>query len=152
MKKMYQCLFILLIIFGTTSLISVSLFITEVVRVYGVQRHVTTELKRACNYAVIEAVYDDYRIDKRNILDQDVARAAFYQYLFSDLGLTESLEKYEDGELKYRLILSDLTISSENVQCKVTGSAAVPATYFSGFSDFEIPFKVSSVNMRIDGL
>ena len=144
-----------MLIFLVFFMISISLLTIEIFRIFGINSSIKTELKRACDYAVIEAMIDEHRIDKVNIYDESIATATFYDYLHKDLDLDGSLSKYgDDGSLQYQLIITGLTLDGANVQFTVEGYAIVPSAFdqFTPLEDFRVPFKERSKNMRIDGL
>ncbi|WP_324824319.1 hypothetical protein [Sinanaerobacter sp. ZZT-01] len=137
-------IFVLLLGMGT--------FVAEYLKVHGMHDHVETELNRAVNLSIKEAMYDSYRQDYLNKLDPDVAKDKFYRYLHEDLDLDSNFEKHQPGQKKYayKVEIKDLEIDGENAKMKVKAVANVPCV-FVGLPDWQLPINVGSRNMRVDG-
>lgn len=128
----------------------VALGATEVFRVQGIHEHLQDELYRASNVAIKAAMYDSYRIDGVSRFDESKAVEAFYDYLYNDLGLNSSIEKWEQGELVYRLKISDIKVNGQTTRMTIDGVAYADTSFNLINQKWEVPVAVTSRNMRVD--
>lgn len=124
--------------------------VTEVLRVHGIQEHLSDELYRASNLAIKTAMYDSWRIDHISRFDEDTAMDAFYDYLQNELKLTANNEKIVDGKVQYKLVVNNISVNGVAVRMHVEATAySTPIFRFLDFQ-WELPINVTSRNMRVD--
>lgn len=134
------CVLVALIALGTT----------EVFRVQGIHEHLQDELYRASNVAIKAAMYDSYRIDGVSKFDESKAVEAFYDYLYNELGLNSSFEKWEQGQLVYRLEISDIKVNGQTTRMTIEGVTYADTSFNLINQKWQVPVEVTSRNMRVD--
>jgi len=143
--EMYMILLLFMAVLGI-----VIVLVTEVMRVHSVASHVETEMSRAVNVAVEEAMKDSWRMDKYGELNTASARAMFYSYLHNDLGLTAGLEMPGVGGTVYRIRFSSVDVTAVPPQVEVKGTVYIRSLFSFILPETEIPFIAKSRNRRID--
>jgi len=141
---------LILTLFILMFLFSFSAIIGEVFRLNSIQGHVEYELQRAVNVAVEEAMHDTWRQDKFIKLDTTQAETDFYTYLHEDLGLDHNLQKVKDGAVIYTLSIETFEATSDPPRLTVKGRALTPSAFPFLTDEVEIPFTISSRNVRLD--
>lgn len=135
------------LLFVAIFIIAVALLVVEYFRVMGIHQHLDDELYRASNIAVKQAMYDSYMWDEKGKIDETIAIDAFYDYLVNDLGLNSNLEKFENQELVYTLVIKDMRVDSDKARMYVTATAYASPAFKMWDEKWEIPIKVMSRNI-----
>lgn len=130
-------------------LLALSLFIMDFLRVYTLQENISDDLYRASNLSIKTAMYDSHRIDGVSKYNEDVCRDAFYDYLYSDIGLNGSLELQDsDGGTIYRIDIEDIRLNGDTTRMQVEAKVYTKMMFFP--AEWEFPISVKSRNMRTD--
>lgn len=144
---------------GASSVIAVGLififlligfFATDALRVFAIQENVSDELYRASNLSIKAAMYDSDRHDAVSHFDENVAKNTFYTCLYENLNLNSNLERWEDGDLEYRIVIDQLDMDGINSRLSVSATVYSPSKFFNGVVTWDFPVKVKSRNMRVD--
>lgn len=125
-------------------------FISEALHINGINDHINDELNRAANLAIKEAMYDSYRIDYVGKFNEELAITGFYDYLYDEMGLDNSLRKYNEGRLAYTIEIKELNIDGDTTRLNLKAITFVPSLFGFGM-DWQLPIDVTSRNMRVDG-
>jgi hypothetical protein len=133
-----------------TFLFSFSLIIGEYYRIHSIQRHGEYNIQRAVNISVEEAMYDSFRQDKLGRLDTARARQNFNNYLRQEIGLNAAMQMREGSDILYTLQLNTITATEDPPRLNVRGVIIIPSAYPFLAGDAEVPFNISSRNVRID--
>lgn len=139
-----------MVIFITIFLLGGAMIGVEFFRIQSINQHLNDELYRAANLAVKTAMYDSWRQDHISKFDDDLARDAFYDYLYGDLQLDSNLEKYENGESVYSVKINEMNIDGENVRMNVKANVTVETLFNLWGDQWSVPIDVTSRNMRVD--
>jgi len=139
----------LVAVFLFVALLAIALFITEYLRVFDLRQHLDDELSRAVNLGVKHAMYDSYMWDREEQLDEGKAIASFYEYLHKTLGLNPALQKIEDGEIVYSLVIDNINVSGANARMGVSATAFADAAFFTFGRQWEIRVNVLSRNIPL---
>ena len=141
---------LILTLFILMFLFSFSAIIGEVFRMNSIQGHIEYELQRAVNIAVEEAMHDTWRQDKFIKLDTVQAEADFYAYLHEDLGLDHQLQMVKEGVVLYSLSIETFDVTTDPPRLRVKGRAITRSAFPFLAEEVEIPFEISSRNVRLD--
>ena len=111
---------ILILMLGITFIIAliVMLFL-DVQSMYAIQYNIETRTQRALNSTVEFAMDDEWRKDRYNFMDVEVAKDNLFTYLIEDLGLQAgapgSYQRVSStGEVLYTVVFSDIQYYSGN--------------------------------------
>ena len=86
-------------------------------------------------------------------MDTQKAQREFKTYLTEDMKLNDEYEKYaDDGSFQYQIIIDETDIQKSPAKYSITGRIRMqPVTVRSILpKSFDIPFKLSSNNIRTD--
>jgi hypothetical protein len=141
---------IILLLFILMFLFSFSAIVSEIFRINSIQGHVDAELQRAVNIALEDAMHDTWRQDAYAKVDTVLAEEKFISYLYNELDLSSGLEKWQGGSKVYSLVIENMSASYDPPRLTVRGKAVVKSAFKFLTKDIEIPFDISSRNMRLD--
>lgn len=129
-------------------------FITmEYYHIFTIKESVDTEISRALNISVDTAMQDIDWIQRKSVMNTDIAEEEFEKYLKNDMRLNNSYERYDaNGEFMYQIIIDEEDIQESPARYTVRGRIRLqPVTVRSILPDrFDIPFEQSSRNTRYD--
>lgn len=148
-KKGDMVIFLCVLVVSTFGL---AMLVTEYQKAFGMEDYLETELNRAVNISIKQAMYDSYRQDYSNKLNPSVAKKVFNDYLKQNMGLNDNLEKFSDHSRthEYQIKIKDMQIDGENATMQVEAVAYLP-TIFKGLPEWKLPMNVKSRSMRVDG-
>ena len=132
----------------------IALFITmEYYHIFTVKESVETDISRALNISVTMAVQDMDWVQHNSVMDTEKAQREFKTYLTEDMKLNNDYEKYaDDGSFQYQIIIDKSDIQKSPAKYSIDGRIRMqPVTVRSILpKTFDIPFKLSSNNIRTD--
>ncbi|SCI44842.1 Uncharacterised protein [uncultured Clostridium sp.] len=99
------------------------------------------------------AVQDMDWVQHNSVMDTQKAQREFKTYLTEDMKLNDEYEKYaDDGSFQYQIIIDETDIQKSPAKYSITGRIRMqPVTVRSILpKSFDIPFKLSSNNIRTD--
>ena len=130
-----------------------SMLVCEFYYAFSIRESVGVELTRAANTAVDLAMSDLHRRDRLLELDTGAAFEKFYDYLYSEMGLTKRLEAPgRNGGVLYSLEIENLTVNRSPPGIRVTAMILYRPVFFGKMAPMPIRLSVraGSVNRRID--
>ena len=127
----------------------------EYYRIFSLQESVTTEISRALNISVDIAMLDLDRIQHTSVMDCDVAKDEFKEYLHDVMGLNSYNEKFDsNGKFMYQIIIDDEILQESPAEYTVSGRIRMAPSMIENFMPdgytFDIPFRQKSKNTRYD--
>jgi hypothetical protein len=93
---------------------------------------------------------DSFRQDKLGRLDTTRARQNFNNYLRQEVGLNAAMQMRSGGDVIYTLRVDTVTATEDSPRMNVRGSIIIPSAYPFLAGDVEVPYNISSRNVRID--
>ena len=99
------------------------------------------------------AVQDMDWVQHNSVMDTQKAQREFKTYLTEDMKLNDEYEKYaDDGSFQYQIIIDKSDIQKSPAKYSIDGRIRMqPVTVRSILpKTFDIPFKLSSNNIRTD--
>lgn len=117
----------------------------------NIKEKMDNDLKRAVNIAIESSMIDEYRRDHISRIDQSIALAEFYNYLYEDLCLDHSLTYRKEG-IEFQLIINEINLQEEPPEFEIIGVVELTPMFVGDMIPVKIPIpvKAKARNQRIE--
>ena len=132
-------------------LLVVASLVTEYMRIHTMQSKTEQQLIQAVHIALEASMHDSHRQDGTGIIYPQIARDAFYSYLFYNMDLDSSYRLYESGGgLIYRLENLNLNITEDPPAVSFSCTMKTQSIFSLFTGDIAVTFNIKSRNARIN--